>query len=147
MDSRKIDKKDAIKTTDSSKATIGGTIDKDAVLTIQQAIDSKKTVKEILEARGIKDPKGYLEKAAMEKGIDINKSIAEYKHFDKIKELYKKPIILEEQNVLDELGQVATIAVLAAVVAVVVAPYVMKDDMVIRNIREAAIKELNAALK
>jgi hypothetical protein len=143
----KIDKKDVIKAGDASRAAIGGMISQDNMLTIQQAIDRKMTIKEVIEARGIKDPKGYLKKAAMEKGIDINKSIMEYKHFDKIKEFYKKPIILEEQNVLDELGQVATVAILAAVVAIVVAPYVLKSDMVIRNIREAAIKEINTALK
>lgn len=144
---RKIEKKDAVKAADTAKSAIGKIIAKDKALTIQEAIDRKMTIKELMEARGIKDPKGYLAKAAMEKGYDINKSIAEFKNFDKIKEFYKKPIILEEQNVLDELGQVATIAVMAAVVAVVVAPYVVKGDMVIQNIRKAAIKEINAALK
>lgn len=144
---RKVEKKDAVKAADTVKSTIEKVIIKDKPLTIQEAIERKMTIKGLLEARGIKDSKGYLEKAAMEKGYDINKSIAEFKNYDKIKDFYKKPIILEEQNVLDELGQVATIAVLAAVVAVVVAPYVLKGDMVIHNIREAAIKEINAALK
>jgi hypothetical protein len=143
----KIDKKDAVKAADVSKFAAGGIIAKDNTLTIQQAIDRKMAIKELIEARGIKDPKGYLEKAAMEKGIDINKSITEYKGFDRIKEFYKKPILMEEQNVLEDLEQSALIAIFIAVVAVVVAPYVLKKDEIIRNIREAAIKEINVALK
>jgi hypothetical protein len=143
----KIVKKDAVKAADAPKTKAGGIINRNDMLTIQQAIDRKMTIKKFIEARGIKDPKGYLEKAAMEKGIDINKSITEYKHFDRIKEFYTKPVILEEQNVLEDLGQVATIAVIAIIVVVVASSSIGKKDEIIRNIRETAIKEINSALK
>lgn len=139
--------KDSIKSNDKFVPGPKKIAAKGTMITIKEAIDAKMTVKDLLKARGINDPKGYLEKAALSKGYDLSKTIEEFKGYEKIKELYKRPIILEEENILDDLGQSATIAVLAAVVLVVVAPNIMKGDEVIRNIREVVVKEVNASLR
>lgn len=116
------------------------------IITVQEAIDKKMTVKDILKARGIIDPKGYLEKVALKKGYDINKSIEEFEGYAQVKKFYERPVIIAEQNIFDRLGRAATIAVLAAVVLVVVAPFVAKGEEM-EKINKEVIKELNASLK
>lgn len=143
MDRKNFDK-------DLNKASLKTTTDaaaKARMITNKEAINAKMTVKDLLKARGINDPKGYLDKTALSEGYNLNKTIEEFKGYERIKELYQRPIIIEEQNILDDLGQAATIAVLAAVVLVVVAPYVMKGDAVMQKVQKAVINEINASLK